>query len=265
MSKIVQRDAAELAGHPPKFRRIETFFVLVYPIVVAWHAYRAFPAMRAWPLLVPIAIVLGLLVADFISGFMHWLFDTWGTPDLRVVGPLWIRTFREHHVDQTAITRHDFIETNGSNFLGATSMSISHLVCGEVLASKTNGFCVVSLLFASIFLAMTSQIHKWAHMKTPPRFVAWLQRARLVLSPSHHAIHHGVPFDRHYCITCGWLNAVLSQTRFFTVLERIITACTGAVPRQDDIGTEAALEIADSDSDVVLPAPRKRVIDKNLT
>lgn len=39
------------------------------------------------------------------------------------------------------------------------------------------------------------------------------------------------------------MNGPLRAVRFFETLEWIISSVTGAVPREDDIGQEAALEI----------------------
>jgi hypothetical protein len=170
-----------------------------------------------------------------------------------------IRTFREHHVDQESITRHDFVETNGHNF------ALSLLVSGSGLAfvdlkSLGSWFLGMTLLGGAFFVAMTSQVHKWAHMKKTPRVIAGLQHARLILSRQHHAGHHTAPFSKNYCITAGWLNGPLRAIRFFETLERLITAITGAVPREDDIGKSAAL----AESAQALANPEARLEAKLL-
>ena len=76
---------------------------------------RPFVPGRPW--LVLTAVLLGYLAADLVSGLVHWAADTWGSPDLPVIGPAVLGPFREHHRDPLAITRHDFVETNGNNCL----------------------------------------------------------------------------------------------------------------------------------------------------
>jgi TMEM189-like protein len=254
---------------------LEIGALICFPLVWSVAMWRAAPAIGTWPTLMLIGAVSGLLAADFVSGFFHWLFDTWGSPEVPFIGPTLIRTFREHHVDQLAITRHDFVETNGTNVMFAILPSGGALLFRNPTGTKTDAFFATMLCFMAAFTAMTSQVHKWAHMAKPPRFVTLLQRTRILLAPDHHAHHHTAPYIKHYCINCGWMNAPLASIRFFPTLERIITAVTGALPRKDDIGAEAAVvvlevleteesEIAQCDRDVVLAPACERVVDENL-
>ncbi len=237
--RIEQRDPRELAGTAPAFRRVEIAAALVFPIVFLWLMARTWTQL-ARPSFAMLAILTGFLLADFISGFFHWFFDTWFSPETPYIGRAFVRTFREHHVDPTAITRHDFVETNGSNILaGGVLVGVGHF-----FAEAEGAFAAVSLLFAGLFMSITSQVHKWAHAERVPKLVRLLQRARLILTKQAHARHHMAPFDRAYCITSGWLNATLHYVRFFRVLERVISAVTGALPRKDDIGVVAATIVA---------------------
>ena len=235
------KDRAELAGYTQSHRAYEIGVSCVAVVLFGWLVVRLAKSPHISGFWVPLALLLGILAADFVSGFAHWAFDSWGSLDTPVLGRLAIRTFREHHVDEKAITRHDFVETNGHNMALSVPMYLGGVYALSGPPSLGMTFLGMVFLAGGFFVGITSQIHKWSHMTTPPAPIRLLQRARLILTAEHHALHHAAPYDRAYCITVGWMNGPLRAVRFFETLERVITAVTGAVPREDDIGKEAAL------------------------
>lgn len=250
-----RHDAARLAhGYSPAIRLMEITSILAFALLEGWLAWRLWhaPALGAWAAVG--AGLLGYLAADLVSGVVHWLGDTWGRTDFPVLGPAFIRPFREHHVDEKAITRHDFVETNGNNCL--VSLPVAALALALPLGSAPGAF-VAAFLGAMIFWVMaTNQFHKWSHLDAPPRAVALLQRLGLVLQPAHHRVHHTPPFNRYYCITTGWMNAPLAWVGFFPLLERLVTRLTGLVPRQDDLGAAAAWAVMAEAARTPSPAQR---------
>ena len=175
------------------------------------------------------AALTGYVLADLLTGVVHWLFDTWGNEDAPLVGRNFIRPFREHHKDPRSITRHDFVETNGNNCLA--TLPILLVACFIPTTSPPGLFAVASLLSLSAAAVATNQFHKWAHTDEPGSLISALQRYRLILPREHHRLHHIAPFSTHYCITTGWLNPALRATDAFRRLERAISAATGAKPR----------------------------------
>ncbi len=227
-----KRDYA--SGYARSHRIYEVTGMLLASAAVAKLAFDlvATGAVSGW--WVPLTMFAGLLGADFVSGLVHWFFDTWGSVDTPVVGQLAIRTFREHHVDARAMTRHGFVETNGHNI----TLSLVPATVGIVALrhpSLPSTLLGMSAFFMALCVSMTSQIHKWAHMQEPPRLVRKLQDAGLIIGARHHNRHHLKPHDSHYCITVGWMNAPLEFVHFFRGLERIITALTGARAREEDL------------------------------
>ena len=74
-----------------------------------------------------------------------------------------------------------------------------------------------------LFVVLTNQFHKWAHQFKPPAVIRRLQQMNLILPPKHHAVHHEAPFDKYYCITCGWLNPLIARIHFFAFLKKLIS------------------------------------------
>ncbi|MFO0552421.1 MAG: fatty acid desaturase family protein [Polyangiaceae bacterium] len=208
-----------------RYRAVEVLSVAAF-LYLAWlMAEEVLLGLQRRPLMLLLVppIALGAhLGSDFFSGLVHWAADTYGTAKTPFVGPKFVAPFREHHRDPLAITRHDFIEANGDNSLCALSMMIIiHLMASGV----DSGWATATLLYAVLLgcsVLLTSLAHGWAHMDEPPRVVRFFQRTGFLLTKEHHAEHHIPPYDRHYCITTGWLNALLDRTKFFRKAEAVL-------------------------------------------
>ena len=95
-----------------------------------------------------------------------------------------IRPFREHHIDPTSITRHDFVETNGDNLLLASPLLafLAFKICLSDEKDVVNGsFQIYYIFLTTIAIALTNQIHKWSHTYFGlPKWVVILQVLSLV-------------------------------------------------------------------------------------
>ena len=196
-------------------------FVFLALALLGWRIGRAAWENHAmWG--VGTAALTGYLVADLLSGIVHWAGDTIGDAQTPIFGPNFVTPFRYHHVDPKDITRHDFVETNGNNCIVVAPILALLLL---VTPRSTGWFffsCTV-VAFTSWFVFCTNQFHKWAHADRPAGWIRLLQRAGLILSPEHHAIHHASPQDKAYCITVGWMNPLLDRIGFFRAFEALIT------------------------------------------
>lgn len=180
------------------------------------------------------AIIIGYLLADFTSGFVHFLGDTFGSRSTPIFGPFFVEPFREHHVDEKDITRHGFIETNGHNCFASLPVLLA-LVFLVPESALQNGWGAWFFLTALVFILgifATNQFHKWAHLDKAPASIAWLQKHHFILSPTHHQLHHTAPYTSDFCITTGWLNPLLNKIHFFPQTKRLLSPI---MPKSDEI------------------------------
>ena len=193
-------------------RALEWAGIGLFVPLASYSALRLADATGAWFVMAALAAALvAWAISDLLSGLVHWAFDTFGSIHTPLIGPAFIRPFREHHADPLAITRHDFVEINGSNCLACSPLLVA--ASWMPLEAPILVGAQAVMLFTALGVLATNQCHKWAHMEPArvPAPVRWAQRAGLVLSREHHQLHHSAPFDSHFCTSNGWLNAPLNR------------------------------------------------------
>jgi hypothetical protein len=160
--------------------------------------------------LAPILAVLAYLVADFLSGFVHFLADNFGSYDTPIIGPNFIEPFREHHIDPKGIVGNDFVDANGNNSLASLPFMLGVWIIVPLETTYYGYLFGTFSLFLCLAAFLTNQFHKWAHMDIPPAFVGWLQAWGDPLQgaprhPSREPLRHLLLHHRGVLETLYWI------------------------------------------------------------
>jgi hypothetical protein len=234
LTDTAQKTLESLPARPALFTVLEAAGITIWAVLWVVFLQRALSGPVPGAVLILTVALLAIAFADFMSGFVHWFFDTFLEETTPVLGPLFVTAFREHHRDPLAMTRHGFLELNGNNCLGFLPLNLSVWWFGPAEPETLPGVVgYVFLLTFSFALTATNQLHSWAHQPARPVLARCLQRCGLAISPAHHARHHAPPHDMSYCVTNGWVNSLTDPLQFFVYAERVLVRL--GVPRKTSV------------------------------
>lgn len=217
----------------------EAFCIGAAAVLLVWNLARLAQALELDDWWLPLALLVGMAAADVVSGLVHWTADTWGNETMPILGRRFVRPFRVHHVNPDDFLRRSFLDTNGDVAM-IVSLFLVAALCIPLTSSWGKILAVFLLAFGVAGLP-TNQVHQWAHMRRPPRWVRWLQKRGLILSRAAHQQHHREPYAMNYCIATGWCNGLLTYISFFRRLEAIVAGITGMRPRADDAAFQSSI------------------------
>jgi ubiquitin-conjugating enzyme E2 variant len=138
--------------------------------VLAWLAAALGLAQRVSPIeavvLACVALPAGHLVADLLSGLLHWFADEFFEEDTPLLGPTLIHGFRDHHRNPRDILSHGLLEVSGYNALASLPVLVA-----LTLWPPGSGFARTIhavLLATTLSVAATNQFHRYAHADRTP-------------------------------------------------------------------------------------------------
>ena len=207
--------------------------VILVAIVWLFVTWRAQPPV--W-FVIPVAFFVGVYAADFVSGLLHWAFDTWFDENITFIRRMVIMV-REHHVYPNRIFQYSFYHDAGTLSWIALSIAggpVLWMICMADPRSMLASFTILACLVFSLLLVFMLEFHKRGHSRQAPEWIRLLQRTGFVLSFHHHMQHHSRHYDHNYCLINGWADRTLGRLGVFRGLEWLINWLTGATPRRND-------------------------------
>lgn len=151
-------------------------------------------------MLIAIKVLLLTLLADFVSGFIHWLEDVYAKPGMRFIHQIAVDN-QLHHTRPRELLKKSWWHSSWDIVLACV-----------VLIASTWWFNALSweVVLFSVLITNANQIHKWS------------QAAQILQGPRQHSKHHSGDKNTHYCVMTNVLNPLLEKVHFWRGLENLL-------------------------------------------
>lgn len=165
-------------------------------------------------------ILIAWLLADFITGIVHWIEDRYmdATHSLEFARGIATDNIL-HHDEPAAMCKNTPWENMRSAAVFAWPAGFAAWYCGAPLW----------LWLGLTFSAFGNLIHRFAHLpkRDVPRIIRAMQELGLFISAKHHATHHYAMGNKTskananaaYCPMTDWVNPFIDRLRLWKWLE----------------------------------------------
>ena len=178
-------------------------------------------------------VIGGVVMADLVSGFVHWFEDGYIHKKMPVLGKWFGQVAednRRHHTQPRAFLTNRWFQSSWDVCVAALLV-----LAGAAWLKMLN----VGVWVFAILVANANQIHKWAHQSPKEKgwFVYRLQKFHILQTPREHGRHHSGEKNTHYCVITNFTNPVLEKIRFWQGLDCLMAKVLGlqrfAEPKQN--------------------------------
>lgn len=170
-----------------------------------------------------VQIFLLWLLADFLTGMVHWWQDAYGNPAWPILGKYMVEPNLNHHKHPRDLLKGSYWTRIKASFVAAIILIILFYLCGW-----SSWQMILCLLFSS----QGNEIHAMSHRtnKENGKFVIFLQRLGLIQGRKTHGWHHKAPYDTNFCVMTEFLNPVLSKIDLWKKMESFLHKFFGIKP-----------------------------------
>ena len=177
-----------------------------------------------------IQVIIGLIITDFIVGFLHWIEDTYfcynaSNPLIRYIA----QDNELHHYYPRDILSYSYLENLTVVLPSAIIILMTIFIINKDFFLKYKYGMLVFFIFGSL----SNIFHKFLHMRRCEKstLLNFLQDYCILSNSDQHKDHHEQS-DDNYCVILYFNNVILKYIKFWYILEQILYNLFGLKRRE---------------------------------